>query len=160
MPVQVGEIDGIITPRLKKFQKLFKSAGIHVKIMTNIDAHLKNHSAGLLPIVHALYRENGDLKKLAANKVLMKLTVKAMKENSQVLRVLGVPTDSLRWIPSIFLVFLFSKLCKMHIAEIGLRGHAMSPWGREEMKNLTGEFQKLIIKSQIPTPAFTKLLEY
>ena len=160
MPLIVGEIDGKITPRLLNFQALLKSAGIHVKFQTNIDAFLKNHVSGLLPIVNALYQENGVLHKLAANKPLMKLTVQAMKENTQVLRVLGIPSDSARWIPNFLLVFLYSTLCKMNIAEIALRGHAMSPWGMEEMKNLTQEFRKLIIQSQVPTPAFDKILNY
>ncbi len=45
----------------------------------------------------------------------------------------------------------------MHISEIGLKGHAMSAWGMEEMKNLTQEFRKLIVQSLVPTPAFDKI---
>jgi 2-dehydropantoate 2-reductase len=157
IPLHVGEIDGKITPRLLEFRKLLKTAGFRVKFEPNIDSFLKNHVAGLLPIVEILYQENGDLNKLAKNKPLIKLAVQAMKENIRVLTTLGIPVDSTRWVPNFLLVLLYSKLMKMNIADIGLKGHAMSQWGMDEMKNLLPEFRKLITQSQVPTPAFDEL---
>ena len=113
--------------------------------------------AGVLPLAHALYQENGDLQKLAHNKTVIRLAVQATKEAYHVLKALGIPGDSTAWIPSFFLVFLYRQFLKMHISEIGLKGHAMSAWGMEEMKNLTQEFRKLIVQSQVPTPAFDKI---
>ncbi len=43
----IGEIDGKITLRLKNFQNLLKTAGIHVKFYSNIDNFLKIHVAGV-----------------------------------------------------------------------------------------------------------------
>ncbi|HMF34595.1 MAG TPA: 2-dehydropantoate 2-reductase N-terminal domain-containing protein [Candidatus Lokiarchaeia archaeon] len=159
IPLHLGEIDGKITPRLRSFQVMLKTAGIRVKFLPNVDNFLKNHVAGLLPIIEALYHENGDLTNLGKNKSIIKLAVQATKENFHALGALGIPGDSTKWIPSFFLVMLYSKFCRMHIAEIGLRGHAMSANGKEEMANLMKEFRKLIIQSQVPTPSFDKLSE-
>ena len=88
-----------------------------------------------------MYKENGDLKKLAANKAQIKLAVQATKENYHVIQALGYPLDSTHKIPNFILEFLYSKLCNTYLYEIGMKGHAMSASGREEMKNLEKDLQ-------------------
>jgi 2-dehydropantoate 2-reductase len=155
-PITVGELNGQVTTRLRDFQALLKSAGMRVKFEPNIDGFLKAHVAGVLSAAYALYQANDDLLQLAKNKSLLKLLVRAMKENKKVVQALGMPRSAIQWIPESFLVFVFGKFFKTRMAEIGFKD---AIFGRAEIDDLEHEFRKLIVQSNVPTPAFDALIK-
>jgi 2-dehydropantoate 2-reductase len=161
MPVTLGEIDGIVKPRTKQVQNLFKSSGIPVKIVNDIDSWLKYHVAFVLPVAGALLK-SGDNYKLAKDDVTIRKYIRAVREGGKVLKSLGwtksynVKFRLFNWLPEGMLISILKKVFNSKFAEVAMMMHVKS--AGDEMAELGNEFRKMIEQSKIETPNLDELL--
>jgi 2-dehydropantoate 2-reductase len=157
----IGEVDGRITPRLKSIRKAFVGAGFPTVLSPNIDAWLKTHVAWVCPVAQALYREGGDILRLADSRESVRLMVRAIHDGFRVLEGLGVPPTgpfwvrSQAWVPEPMLVRIWRRALRTRMALISMAWHANST--REEMSRVANDFRTLVKKAGIPTPALDRL---
>ncbi|MDJ0705076.1 MAG: 2-dehydropantoate 2-reductase N-terminal domain-containing protein [Leptolyngbyaceae cyanobacterium MO_188.B28] len=161
--MQLGELDGRMTPRLRDTARLFKQAGFPVAISRNIDAWQKTHVALISPIANGLYMAGGDAYRLAQTPEALHLMVQAMREGFQVLRALGVPITPAKlrlwaWLPEPIVVTLLRRWVNTPHFEMVIVRHANA--ARDEMQRLTSEFQALARQTSVATPAIDQLETY
>jgi 2-dehydropantoate 2-reductase len=63
--MRMGELDGARTPRVQAIAGLLRQAGIRVRLERIMDAWLKTHATGVVPIAGAIYLCGGDVRRLA-----------------------------------------------------------------------------------------------
>ncbi|MCR4427088.1 MAG: ketopantoate reductase family protein [Firmicutes bacterium] len=162
-PTTFGELDGRITPRLRRIAGAFKDAGFPVAISTNMDAWLKTHVALVSPIANAIYMAGGNNYRLAHMPEGLALTIRAIREGFRVLRALGIPiTPSklriVEWIPEPILVAILRRTLNTQRADVVMARHANV--ARDEMRQLADEFAALARSTHLPTPAMDRLATY
>ncbi|MCG8347612.1 MAG: L-2-amino-thiazoline-4-carboxylic acid hydrolase [Chloroflexales bacterium] len=156
----LGELDGLISPRLTKIAAVFQQAGFPIAINHNIDAWLKTHVALVSPIANALYLAGGDNYRLARTRDGLILIVRAIREGLRVLQAHNIPITPSKLnifarLPEPLLVALLFYSFNTEFAAIGLAGHANA--ARDEMQWLADEFRTLARATPIPTPAIDRL---
>lgn len=154
-----GEYSGEKTERVDNLIKIFNQSKIPSVFCKDMDAWQKTHVALVTCIANALYGFDCDNYKLGHTYSAVKLMTRGIQEGRQVLRKNGInPTPSkLFWLdmPTFLLAFLFSVFMKSTLAEITMAKHCIA--AKDEMIFLQQEFDELIIKSGIETPAINKL---
>jgi 2-dehydropantoate 2-reductase len=158
----VGELDGGISERLKKIEKVFTESGIKVDISKNIDAWLKTHAAFISPLAMGSYAARHRNTKLGKERELVDLALKGFRENLIALRDLGIPIlpkkyQTLRWIPLFIIRRKILNLINSEFGRIALSGHADA--AEMEMKKLTTDFQKVVENVKTKMDANNKLFE-
>jgi len=162
MPVTLGEIDGIIKPRTKEIQNLFKTSGIPVKIVNDIDSWLRYHVAFVLPVAGALLT-SGDNYKLAKDEETIRKYIRAVQEGGRVLRSLGwyksynIKFSLFNWLPEGMLIRILKKVFNSKFAEVAMMMHVNA--ATDEMLELENEFGKLKERSKMKTPNLDELLD-
>ena len=162
-PTTLGELDGLISPRLLQIGRVLRDAGFPVAFSPDMDAWLKTHAALVVPIACALYLAGGDNYRLARTRDGLVLMLRAMREGLRVLDRLGfeVEPSRYRWlarIPEPLLVAVFKQAMATRRAELVLARHANA--ARDEMSFLTDEFMRLARASGLSTPALDWLTQY
>ena len=141
-----GEIDGICTNRLHTIVNLFSKSGIPSVISDNMDNWQKCHLAIVSPIANAIYKNNGNIKALAANKSDIELMIKATREGLNALKELGLKIEPRKinfyYMPILLLKFIFAIGLKTKIADFSMAKHANN--AKEEMMELQKTFEALI----------------
>jgi 2-dehydropantoate 2-reductase len=155
-PLVLGELENAPTPRAEAIAHLFRSAGLPAQVVKDVDAHLKTHAAGVPALAGAIYMSGGDIRQLARTPETLRLYVRAYREALRALRAMGVPlrpssTRLIEWIPESFLLLLFRRFFKSHVAVVGGQGHANA--APDEMKELADEFRAIFRRSGTPSPA-------
>ncbi|MFZ1042293.1 MAG: 2-dehydropantoate 2-reductase N-terminal domain-containing protein [Anaerolineales bacterium] len=89
MPSPFGEMDGTITPRLKRLVHILRSAGIKATTSTNVIDLQMTHAVGVALIGKLTMKYNCDLAALARSTTDMKLFVDGGREAHRVMRALG-----------------------------------------------------------------------
>lgn len=162
-PTTLGELDGLVSPRLIQIGRVLREAGFPVAFSPNMDAWLKTHAALVVPIACALYLAGGDNYRLARTRDGLVLMLRAMREGLRVLDRLGIEIEPshYRWvnrIPEPLLVAVFQRVMATRSAELVMARHANA--ARDEMSFLTAEFMRLARASSLATPALDWLTEY
>ena len=162
MPTPFGEIDGTVTPRLKRLVNLLNRAGLRAKVSTNIVDYLATHAAGVVALVPSLMKYGNDIKAVARSPEDLKLAASAMRETIPVLKALGhkiVPAGQqiLAVTPVFVLAFLLRLLCNSKFGEVGAAWHAQQ--ASDELKALADDLRAAVIRSGVPAPAIRKLLD-
>jgi 2-dehydropantoate 2-reductase len=165
MVVPIGEVDGRITLRTYEIAAALASMpGYEVEIRTDMDAWLKTHVAFLMPsLALALYAADTDNYRLARTRDALVLTVRAIRESFQVLRVMGIPIvpakfRAFEWMPEPLLVMLLKRRLGMEIMEVAMVAHAKA--ARDEVKYHVDDFYYLAGQTGIPTPNIDRLYPY
>ena len=148
----VGELDGIISDRIKKIENEFTNSGIKVDLSENIEAWLKTHAALISPLAMGSYAARHRKIKLGDDIELVNLALKAFKENIKALIDLNIPIlpkkyRMMRWIPLFIIRKKILNLINSDFGKIALSGHADA--AEQEMKKLTTDFFKVIKKTKI-----------
>lgn len=156
IPLRLGELDGVPTPRAHAIIGLFGQAGIRVRLTANMDAYLKTHAAGVAPVAGALYRCGGDVRRLARDRAVLRLYVRSYREALRALRRTGVPitprsTRLMEWIPQPVLVLAWRLFLDSKLADIGLQAHGNA--APDEMKELADEVRAIMRQAGLPHPA-------
>jgi 2-dehydropantoate 2-reductase len=80
MRTPFGEIDGTVTPRLKRLVNLLNGAGLRAKVSTHIVDYLATHASGVAVLGPLVMKHGGDVKVLARSSDDLKLAAAAMRE--------------------------------------------------------------------------------
>jgi 2-dehydropantoate 2-reductase len=161
--VWIGALAEEAQPRLDTTTAFLKQSGFNVIQPRSIDGWLKCHLALILPLAGAVYGAGTNTSRLARTPALLKLMVRSLKETIRVMRRLKIRIEprkfgALSRMPSWYLRRLFEKMMAARESQIGLGGHAGA--ARKEMQGLAGEFQELVTISELPTPAYDRIMEY
>lgn len=154
-----GELDGNMTSRLINLVKAFNRAHIPTVTTNDIDAWQKTHVAIVTSIANALYiheSNNYELSKSAENLHLM---VNGIKEGFRVIEALGYKvTPQKLWyfnLPTRVLGIVFKLIMNTKMAEVAMAKHTIV--AKNEMQELQKEFDTLIEKANMATPAIDRL---
>lgn len=154
-----GEYSGEKTRRIEKLIKIFNQAKIPSVFCKDIDAWQKTHVALVTNIANALYGFDCDNFRLGRSYKDIKKMIKGIQEGRQVLRKNGVnPTpQKLLWLdlPASIVAISFSIFMRTALAETTMAKHCAV--AKSEMILLQQEFDELIVKSNIDTPAIDDL---
>jgi len=156
-----GEMDGTITPRLKRLVKTLRRAGIKATTSTNmIDLQL-THAVGVALIGQLTMKYNCDLAALARSTEDLKLYVDSGREAHQVLRALGhkiVPFSEniIQIMPNFLQIAGIRALLNSKLGEVGLAYHVSQ--APDEMQQLAKELGTLVDQANLPVPAIRRIL--
>ncbi len=156
----LGEVDGSVTPRLRMVMEAFGKAGIRTSAQPNMDAWLKAHWALVGPMARTINKVGNDPYRLAGERELLRLMVKAQLEGFRVIKALGLPLAPTRLkvmlrLPTWVSVAVVRKLLRTEFAKLALAGHAAV--GGAEFQLLDQEFQRLIARASLPTQAIDEM---
>ncbi len=162
MRTPFGEIDGTVTPRLKRLVALFNRAGLRAKVSTNVVDYLATHAAGVAAITPLAIKFRNDFKAAAHSPHDLKLAAAAMRETIPVLKALGhkiVPAGQqiLAMMPVFVLVFLLRLMCNSKFGEVGAAWHAQQ--APDELMALADDLRAAVIRSGVPAPAIRRVLD-
>ncbi len=154
-PTCLGELDGSLTPRVRRIARILKAAGFPTVIRSDMDAWLRTHVALVSPIANALYMMDGNIHQLAHSREGIQLMLRAIREGFQVLRSLDIPITPTRLrvfeiIPGPLMVSLLQRFLDTQYAELVIARHANA--ARDEMKQLGDEFRQFAELSSLETP--------
>ncbi len=157
-----GEIDGKVTPRLKRLVELLNRAGLRSKVSTNIVDYLATHAAGVAAITPLAVKYRNDLKAAARSPGDLKLAAAAMRETIPVLKALGhkiVPASQqvLAITPVFVLAWLLRLFCNSKFGEVGAAWHAQQ--APDELLALADDLRTAVMRSGVPAPAIRKVLD-
>ena len=156
-----GEIDGTITPRLKRLAVIFGRAGFRMKTSSNIVDFQATHAAGVALIGSLAVQHGCDTKALARSKDDLRLFNDARREAHQVLRALGhriIPWSeaAIGIIPGFLQVAGLRALLNSKLGEVGLAWHCSQ--APDEIHQLASELMAMVDQSGLPVPAIRKVL--
>lgn len=155
----VGEAGGGQSPRSVQLINALKQSGIPAVFCADMDAWQKTHVALITSIGNAFYRFHCDHKQLAASFRTLHLMVRGFQEGFCVLAKLGIrQTPRKLWylkLPAPLLTPLFQLFMRTEMAHITMAKHCMA--AKDEMTFLQAEFDALIAKSGLDTPAIDEL---
>jgi len=157
-----GEVDGSITPRLKRLVKILNHAGIKAAASKNMIDFQMTHAAGVAIVGKLTMKYHCDLHAFARCTEDLKLIVAARREAHQVLHSLGhkiVPLaeDAIRFLPGFLYIASMRALLNSKLGEVGLAYHVSQ--APDEMQQLADELRDLVDRSGLPVPAIRKVLE-
>ena len=156
-----GELDGTLTPRLRRLVALFRQAGFKAKLSTHIIDYLATHAALVAPLARLIVKNGSDTYALARSTLDLRLAVDAMREVPAVLRANGfrvIPVeDALVFasLPRFLLVAFMHRFLATRFAEVGAAWHCQQ--APDEMRQLGLELMTLVEKSSLPAPALHKV---
>jgi 2-dehydropantoate 2-reductase len=159
----VGELHGSCTPRIQAIAGTLRSAGFPLAISSDMDAWLKTHVAIVSPIANAIYLANGSNYRLAHTRDGLVLALRAIREGFTVLEASGVRITPakfhlLKWLPEPLIVWLMGVGFNTRQSELVMARHANA--ARDEMAALAEEFNLLVERTHVPTPAIDYLNQF
>lgn len=157
-----GEINGAITPRLRRLVDILCRAGFNAETSTDISDYLATHGVEVALVGRLLIKHGCDTYALARSTADLKLLVDGLRETLDVLHALGcriIPRSysMMRIIPRFILVAAFRMLFASKIGEVGAGWHCSQ--APDEMQRLAEDLMVLVEKSGLPVPTIRKLLD-
>lgn len=163
--IPIGEAEGRLTPRLQEIGRVMASMpGFDVELHPDMDAWLKTHVALLMPsLAPAMRASNGDNVRMAHTRDAIVLAIRAIREGYCGLRRLGYPivprsARTFEWIPEPILVWGFQKRLVDPRIRVAMLEHAAA--AQDEITHLAEEFDALIRRTDVSTPAIDRLRQY
>jgi 2-dehydropantoate 2-reductase len=156
-----GELDGSITPRLKRLASIFRQAGLKVETSTNIVDAQATHAVGVALIGSLTLKYGCNTSALARSKDDLELYIQAKDEALQVLRLSGhkiIPWSEVMTgrMPVFLQVAGLRALLGSKLGEVGLAWHCSQ--APDEVQQLAKELEGLVNQSDLAAPAIRKLL--
>lgn len=154
-----GEYRGTVTPRLRRIVRALRRAGIPAVVSKDMEAWQRTHVVVVLAFACGLYAVDCGARRLAGAPEYVRLLIRVIQEGFTVLKALGTPVTPVKLrvlkMPGPLLVPVFRALLRTRLAEKGMAMHVSA--AREEMAYLSREFDDLIERSGIETPAWKRL---
>ena len=141
-----GEVDGIITDRLRVLAEIFKSCRIPYSISKNMDAWQKSHVALVVPLANGIYFDGGDNYTAANNKEAVRLMSFTLKQGFNALKAKDIPItpsklNIIRYCPLWIMELILRIICPTKLAET-VSSHV--PFIKEEIKLLEMSFNDVV----------------
>jgi len=156
-----GEVDGRITPRLKRLVAIFRQAGFGAEASSDIVDFQATHGAEVALIGKLVLKYRCDTRALARAGDDLRLFVDARREAHEVLRALGrriVPRSetAIGIIPVFVQVAAIRMLLRSKLGEVGLAWHCSQ--APDEIRQLEQELKVLVDRAGLAVPAIWKVL--
>ena len=156
-----GELDGSITPRLKRLVAILRHAGLCAAISRKMPDWQSAHAALVPCFAMPLMKYHLDVKALVKSDADLGLMIDAMRETLDVLEALGLQviprsTYVVRYIPRFVLMRALRMALPSKFVEVGGVWHVSQ--AGDEMEELAKELGMLVEKSGLPVPELKKLL--
>ena len=140
-----GEVDGLVTDRLRALAQLFKSSQIPHSISKNMDAWQKSHLALVIPLANGIYYDGGNTYTTAKNKKAIRMMSVALKKSFNSLKAKGIPITPTKlniicFCPLWIMQICLKLFCNTKLAET-VSSHV--PYIKEEMAMLDKAFDEL-----------------
>lgn len=160
-PTTLGELNGVISPRVKELKRILKNAGFHVTISKNMDVWQKTHVAMVAPLGDVIYFDGGNNYTVSKNKMAIKQMNLALKENFSFLKKSGIGIEPFKlnvflMLPLFLLNLIMKYVYNTKWAETVISNHALN--ARPEMESISKEFVELAISKGFKLNEFQKLL--
>lgn len=160
--LMVGSLDGdhSYQPMLTQ---AFAGTHYQLRFCENMDAWLKCHLVFIMPLVFACYYANGDLRKIAGDRVMLNRLIDCMDEGYQIVEACGYPItpagddDFVRKTRGKCYWFL-KLMAATPIGKLACSDHAMA--AKHEMIRLKDDFGALKRKAAIATPVWDAMEGY
>ena len=159
----LGEPTGAESGRTERLRAVLQDAGFPTTITPDIDSWLLGHAAFVVPIAFALYRVDTDAARLAADRDILRLMVRATRQAFGALRSTGnaeIPAN-LRTLylrlPSVFAVGYWRRVLASPRGELWFAAHTRG--APEEMRALAEDLQVAVSRTGRPAPDLTNLLQ-
>ncbi len=162
-PTTLGEIDGSITPRLRRVAAAFRDAGFPVAVERNMEAWQKTHVCWILPLAAALYMAGTSPASLAGGSDILRLMLRSIRECFAALHALGVPVtpSKLRvfeWMPERLMLKILGFGMTMTDMDILAALHVRNAPG--EMRLLADTLLSLVRASGASAVALEEILAH
>ena len=161
-PTTLGEVDGRITPRLRRLAAMLERAGFPTSLSRSMDGWLKTHAVFVSCVSAALALEGGDSVRLGQNRARVTLMVSAIREGFAALQSLDISVTPLnlqlifRWMPRWFAVRYWQHTLQTSVGTLAIAPHANA--AREEMGLVARQVLELLQASRVSTPSLQRLL--
>ena len=161
-PSPLGELDGSVTPRLRRLVSILRQADFPAGISHNISNYLATHAALVAPLAGFVMQRGYDhLSLMRYTNADLGLLVDAMREVLDVLPAVGVRitpsgTVILKIIPRFLLVAGLRVALPSKFMEVGGMYHVSQ--APDEMSQLCLELMILVEKSGLPVPELRSCL--
>ena len=161
-PTTLGELNGIISLRIRELEKILKKSGFKVSISKNMDAWQKTHVAMVGPLGDVIYYDGGNNYSVAKNSLAIKQMNLALRENFIFLHNSGIGIVPWKlnifrimplWILNLSMKYAFNT----NWAETVISNHALN--ARNEMKVISNELIELAKSKGYNLKEFKKLVE-
>ena len=158
----IGEINGVISARIKEIKVPFERAGFKVNISTNMKAWLKTHAVFVACVSASIIREDGDSVQLGKKRSSVKTMVKSIREGFTACKHLGIPIASVNLkiifmiMPQWFSICYWQKAMQGTVGTLAMAPHANK--AKDEMKLLANKVLTIVHSSSFPTPTLDLLL--
>ena len=158
-----GELDGTLTPRLKRLVGLLQQAGFPAAVTRHISDELATHAAMVAPLAGFLMQRGFDPASLRRYTVAdLGILVEAMRQVQDVLRAVGVRVLSgnatmLKLLPRSLWAALFKALLPTKFMEVGGIYHITQ--APDEMRQLIQETLALVERSGLSVPELRSCLQ-
>lgn len=162
-PTTIGVVKSENKERANKLKEILSEAGFPVSINSNMDSWLINHLALVCPLGNAIYADGGDNYTLSKNSVVIKKTVKALKESFKFLKSsnIGVNPPKFNFVlfcPTFIFVYLLKLTFNSKWANTVMYKHCSN--ARNEMKELSNGFLDVVKRENADIPIFKELASY
>jgi 2-dehydropantoate 2-reductase len=157
----LGELDGMRTSRITAAAGALRGGGFSVAVSPDISGWLTTHAAFVTCIAAAIYVVGGDATRLASERELLHLMVRATREAFDALRKVGVRELPLNLrvlygvMPAAFAVRYWQRALVTPLGAFGLAAHANA--ARPEMTLLAAQLVERLRASSRPAPALERL---
>jgi 2-dehydropantoate 2-reductase len=162
-PITFGKIDGSASSKLKEIMEIFRAVGFPTAFTPNMNAYQKTHVAWFSPVAKEIYMVNGDNHQLSRSPHIVRLLVRAVREDFQVLQSLQIPITPAKlqmwkWMPEGLMV----QILRLWANTNHFRTVAVEPTlaATDEMRQLADEFRFLAVSISIKTPAIVELRSF
>jgi len=161
-PTTLGELEGVISERVRVLKTILKKAGFEVSFSGNMDAWQKTHVALVGPLGDVIYVDGGNNYTVAKNPEAIRLMNQALKENFLFLKKSGIGIEPfklnmIRFMPLWFLNIAMKFAFDTRWAETVISNHALN--ARNEMKVISNEFLALAESKGYALSAFKKMVD-
>ena len=159
----LGEPNGPATDRVQQLAGTLSAAGFPTSTSARMSAWLLGHAAFIAPIGCALALADVDAGRLAQDRSLLRLMVRATRQGFQALDAAGVVEipNNLRALylrlPAIFAVTYWKKVLSSPRGELWFAAHTRA--APEEMAELARSLRAAVERTSRPAPDLRRLIE-
>lgn len=163
-PTTLGEVDGLVTPRVQQIATVLRKAGFPVALSHDMQAWLKTHAVFVSCVSAALAMVGGDSVRLAHTRTSVVMMVKAIREGFAALQALGMMEMPFNlkvlflWMPTWFAVRYWQYAFRTAVGTLAMAPHANA--ARDEMRQVATDMAALLRGSSVPTPTLDRLLTF
>lgn len=160
-PTTIGELAGVLTPRLRQLASMLREAGLPTATSRDMPSWLKTHAIFVTAVSGALYQAGGSARALAEDTRLLRIFVTAVHEGFAGLHLAGVTVTPWKLdllfgvLPRAFAIAYWRRYFASPLADVIFTGHARA--ASDEMAELARECRAFFAERGFYGPELERL---